>query len=238
MSDSELRFSNKAGEEYDLFSHVLPHQMEMQRKCAGILKNHFSSSVKNIAVLEIGFGTGLTSHEILSVDDRVHLVAIDSEPKMLVKTEKKLESFASSRFELFTSEAFEYLKSLTDESFDAVITVWVLHNLQNDFRQKVLKEIYRVLKKGGVFINGDKIAVTNAKEHKDHLDWQLAHFDTFVKMGRPELKKEWTDHYMEDEDPDRILFEESYTADLKALNFKKVEITGRHFLDAISVAVK
>ena len=220
MANTEKRFSNKAGEEYDLFSLALPHQYEIQSKAVETLINHFTGA-DSIKVLEIGFGTGITSSELLSKDKDIHLTGIDSEPKMLKKALSKLQFFPKEQFELCTDEAYEYLKKQEDQSFNAIISVWVLHNLKRDFRNKIISEIFRVLKSGGIFVNGDKIAVTEPALHKEHLEWQLKKFDVFEETSRPDLKKEWTDHYIVDEDPERILYENEFIHPISIVGVKE-----------------
>ena len=237
MTQSEQRFSNKVGEEYDLFSLALPHQDEIQTKSVEKLITHFSNA-NDLKVLEIGFGTGITAHELLSQSPDLHLTGIDNEPGMLAKALNKLKDFPSNRFELHTADALEYLEKQDSNTFDGIISVWVLHNLQKDFRFKIYKEIYRALKPGGIFVNGDKMAVSDRSMHQEHLDWQLKQFDVYEGIGKPELKKEWADHYLEDEDANRILYENVFIEDLQNTGFKACIVDNRHYMDAIGSAVK
>jgi tRNA (cmo5U34)-methyltransferase len=238
MSQSERRFSNKAGEEYDLFSICLPHQEEIQKQTVLTLVNHFKKDIPKIDVLEIGFGTGITSKELLASDTRVHLIGVDNEPAMLKRGLDKLIEIPNERFKLEIIDALEYLKTQPDNSFDAVVSVWVLHNLHKQIRRNILEEIYRVLKSGGIFVNGDKIAVTDNTLHKEHLEWQFQQFNVYNEIDRTDLKKEWTEHYIEDENPDRILYEDVFLKDLQEIGFKQPSISNRHYLDAISSAIK
>lgn len=237
MTQNEQRFSNKVGEEYDLFSLVLPHQDEIQRQSVEKLLTYFSD-IRDLKVLEIGFGTGITAHELLSQSTRVHLIGIDNEPGMLDRALDKLKDFPPSQFELQIIDALEYLEKQNSNTFDGIISVWVLHNLQKDFRYKIYKEIYRVLKPGRIFVNGDKMAVADTDLHQGHLDWQLKQFDVYEDVGKPELKKEWTEHYLEDEDADRILYEDVFIKDLNNIGFKECVVDNRHFMDATGTGVK
>jgi tRNA (cmo5U34)-methyltransferase len=238
MDKPELRFSDKTKKEYDLFSFVMPHQDMMQSGSVETMIKHLPLETRDLRVLEIGFGTGITLVRILESDKRIHLVAIDNEPAMMERAVEKLASIDSSRFELQTIEAFEYLSKQKSASFDAIISLFVLHNLEYNFRKKIMKEIYRVLKPGGIFVNGDKIAVTDRATHQEHLDWQLKMFELFDKMGEPELRTIWTKHYLDDESPDLIFFEDKYLEYLKELGFREFKVASRYHLDAISYAIK
>jgi hypothetical protein len=95
-----------------------------------------------------------------------------------------------------------------------------------------------VLKSGGIFVNGDKYAVSDKDLHQSNLDWQLKQFDAFENIGRPELKKDWTDHYVEDEDVNRVLYEDAFIKDLQNIEFKDCIVDNRHYMDAIGSGVK
>ena len=236
---SEQRFHNKLGEEYELFQLVLPHYNDLQNSVGNLIKENFvNSNLNKIEVLEIGFGSGVTSKVILSSDNRVYLTAIDDEPIMLSKAVENLEQFDKSRFNLQIVDALKFLEKTGDNSFDAIASAWVLHNFTKEYRSKVLNEIYRVIKPGSIFINADKIEVTDRKEHQKNMEWQLSQFEIFEKNGRPELKKEWTDHYFEDGKPERVLIENEFISEIKQIGFKSIDILKRWHDDAAAIIKK
>ena len=234
---NEQRFSNTIGSEYDLFSLAIPHHNDVQIETVTAMKAHFGDDRTEIKVLEIGFGTSLTSEFILDSDPRVTLVAIDNEPEMLAKAQSRLGKHGN-RVSLEVADALSFLQSSPDQSFDAVVSVWTLHNLKHHVRDEIFKEIYRVLKDDAVFVNGDKIAVPNKTEHTEHLRWQLERFDIFTDAGRDDLKKEWVDHYHEDESPKRILLEDAMKSTLENIGFESCHIIKRWYMDAVAVAYK
>jgi tRNA (cmo5U34)-methyltransferase len=197
---TEQRFSDQIGDEYDLFQLASPHYNELQNSVGEMLKLEFNkSNLTTINVLEIGFGTGLTSKIVLMAYDRIKLKAVDNEPIMQEKATTALSQFDDGRVELSIQDALEYLKSIPSNSFEAVISAFVIHNFQRDYRAEVIKEIYRILKPRGIFINADKIGASDPAEHSRNVEWQMKQFDVFEKIGKPELKKEWVEHYQEDE---------------------------------------
>jgi ubiquinone/menaquinone biosynthesis C-methylase UbiE len=239
MNENEQRFSTAVGEEYDLFRLAVPHHDDVQNETVSAVISNLSGNDRSIDVLEIGFGTGLTSEALLHANRMVSLVAIDNESEMLAKAVDRLGDFVGEgRLVLLVADALSHLKKCEDGSLDVVVSVWVLHKLDYRVRNEIFSEIYRVLKPSGVFVNGDKIAVDDEQEHKEHLRWQISKFDIFESMGRPDLKEEWINHYYEDETPNRVLYAGTMKRHLLEIGFSGCEITKRWYLDAISVARK
>jgi tRNA (cmo5U34)-methyltransferase len=235
----EARFKDQIGDEYDLFQLASPHYSQLEQSIGILLKNEFAKLDRdNIKILEIGFGTGITSKIILKADKRILLSATDNEQIMLGKAIQSLSDFNPDRFHLEIKDALQYTKSFSDNSFDAVVSAFVIHNFLKDYRFSVIKEIYRILKPDGFFINADKIAVINSQQHIKNLNWQIEQFNIFEKLGKPELKKEWTEHYLEDEKPDRVLIEDDFENTIKSIGFHSFNIFERWYDDAVALIKK
>lgn len=131
-----------------------------------------------------------------------------------------------------------YLEGEHSNSYDAVLSGFTLHNCLNTYRRDVYKEVIRVLKPGGIFVNIDKYAVEDEKVHKENLEWQIKQFEVFEKVGKPEMKKQWVEHYHADEDANVILKEVVYIDELKNVGFVNIEKIYRNHLDAVIVAEK
>ena len=235
----QKRFSSKVGEDYNLFSSVCHHD-ELQEAIGKALKEHFfDSSLSKIEVLEIGSGSGHTSVKVLLAEPRAVLTAVDNEPIMIKQAKNFLKDFIfQGRIEFVESDALEYLKTVKDETFDAFVSAWLLHNFKSNYRKKVLKEIYRVLKKGGFFVNGDNYAFDEEHLEKKELDWQLKKLEKFVSMGKPGLKKEWTKHYLEDKKPDVIMKEGKSIDLMKKIGFCNVKKIYRKHREAVVTAIR
>lgn len=236
---SEARFHNQLGDEYELFKMASPHYDELQNSVGDLIKENFSDiDTEEIEVLEIGFGAGATSFVILNSDERVKLTAIDNEPLMLPKVEEKLKEIDSHRFNLKTDDALTFLENCPDNKFDIVASAWVIHNFTNEYRLKVIPQIYRVLKTGGIFINADKIETTDRVQHAKNMEWQLAQFEVYDEIGKPELKKEWIEHYLEDSKPGRALIENEFEQAVKSTGFSSFQILKRWYDDAVAFIKK
>jgi len=101
-----------------------------------ILSRHLGPGM---AVLELGCGTGHFTRELAR--SRADIVAIDVSPELL-KIAKADCSAANVRYEIQNACALNY----PDSSFDSVVGSSVLHHLDIE---EAVREIYRVLKRGG-----------------------------------------------------------------------------------------
>lgn len=231
------RFNNELGEEYDLFSIALPHQDIIQKESVQILKNNLKETVLP-KVLEIGFGTGITTMEILNCIPKIQLTSLDNEPAMYDRAKDKLKNITSDFSFLKIEDGLTFLKSQPSNSFDGIISVWVIHNLLKEDQTEIIIEIFRVLRDGGIFVNGDKIVPSDSQQYKTDFDWQIKMFDKFTGIGRDDLRISWKKHYEEDGCDDRLINEAGYYDLLVKTGFKKVSFSNRNHLDIIAIALK
>lgn len=230
------RFSNILGEEYNLFTKSFPGYDDFQDKIGEIIKNYSSSLQGNIiSVVEGGTGTGLTAFRILDADERIKVIGIDNEEKLLKQARLILEQYGN-RVELRHQDLLKALNEIQSNSIDIFASAWVIHNLSSEYRTQLFPEIARILKSGGLFVNVDKYAQNNSVSHAKDLEQQIKAFDVFDKINRPDLKLEWSKHYQEDE---KIKFTEKEQTDLLEDNkFHNITILYRKVMDAITTAIK
>jgi tRNA (cmo5U34)-methyltransferase len=229
------RFANVLGDEYNLFEKAVPHHDEFQDKVGEAIKDYAATLQSDvISVVEGGCGTGLTTIRVLGADKRIKVVGIDNEEKTINQAKAILEDFGD-RVTLEQEDLLEALRKISDESVDIYTSVWVIHNLPPEYRAKLFPEIARVLKKGGLFINGDKYARDDQSTHQQDFDNQIKAFDAFDTIERPDLKKEWTDHYHQDE---KIKISESEQIQiLKDLGFKDIKVQYRKGMEAVITGI-
>lgn len=233
---TDKRFSNILGKDYNLFAEAIFHHDELQDRIGDILGSFFSKQVNDkFSVIEAGAGTGLTTVRILDSDERINVLAIDNEEKTLNQAKQILDEH-KDRITFICKDILDALKTIEDNSVDAFVSAFTIHNLPFEYREKLFPEIHRILVSGGLFLNADKYALDNEEDHKETLDEQIKNFDVYDSINRPDLKKEWTEHYMEDE---KIKITENEQIEiLKNLNFKNIKIDYRKRMEAIIFANK
>lgn len=224
-------------EEDHLFWQVMPHYNEAEETVAKTVQDTFhASNAQSLQMIEIGCGTGLTTEKILKADARIFLKAIDIDDAMVKQAKARLIGNEQVSFE--RADALEYLERQPDASVDAVLSALVFHNCTAEYREQVFAEIYRTLKKGGIFVNMDKFAQDDETEHQAALKWQLKEFEKFDALGRPDLREKWTKHYTEDEHPDFLMREGACKNILEKLGFVEVKKIYRYQMEATYLAQK
>ncbi len=103
--------------------------------------------------LDVGCGSGALTIACAKQNPNAQMVGVDiwgtgySFSKALREDNAKAEGVANVRFERGNAVKLPY----ADESFDAVTSNYVYHNIKGKNTQRLIKETLRVLKKGGTF---------------------------------------------------------------------------------------
>lgn len=106
------------------------------------LKKERAETVENI--LDLACGTGYNSARLKKDYPNAHFHLVDISEGMLEQAKKKgLEPATYTR-----QDMLGFLKEQANESFDVVVCGWAI---KYQSPQKIIKEVYRVLKPGGVF---------------------------------------------------------------------------------------
>jgi ubiquinone/menaquinone biosynthesis C-methylase UbiE len=125
-----------------------PVRRAVMRLEAGKLKK--MSGVDSLgAVLEIGCGEGQGTKNILRLFNPKSVYAFDLDPKMLARAKRRVKD---SRVTFAQGDAAK-LTFAKDKTYDAVFDFGIIHHIPN--WQDCLREVYRVLKPGGLFILED-----------------------------------------------------------------------------------
>ena len=237
---TEQRFSGKISEKYSLYGMGSPHHDEFEEKIAEIV-GEFSKKINDekIRLIELGCGDGSTTICLVNADQRIVVDTIENEPSMVEQAKHNLKEFIEKgKVKIIYADVVEYLQKLENSSVDIIASGLVIHNLTGVHRTELMNEVSRVLKSGGLFVNGDKIAQSDYEKHQEDLWNQIQAYDLYLKHGLPELRKEWILHCIEDEKEDRIMYDDVEVERLKDLGFKDVKIIFRHWMDAIIFGIK
>lgn len=235
---SEKRFSGALSDDYPLWRLARPFLGEVHGVVTEELTKFAADRPAPLRGLDIGMGDGAIT-KLLLVNPKLEMVGVDNEPKMIAQAREVLQSAVEGgRLKIVLDDALGFLAGLPAGSIDIAASGYVLHNLPEDYRDRVQGEIFRVLAPGGLFVNADKFAQIG-QAHREALRWQLGlFFDVLVPRRQYDLLRDWVLHYVEDEAPGRVMQEADAMARLKGLGFKDVEIVYRKHMDAVLTARK
>jgi tRNA (cmo5U34)-methyltransferase len=226
-----------AAEDYDLFQESVPHFAELQRFLGSVLREYSTTlpHQKSLKIVEAGTGTGATAKSVLSAVPRANLTCVDADLAMLSHARNNLSSFGA-RVKYVCADILQFLRQMPSQSIDGFVSGYLVHNLTVEYRNLLVSEILRVLKRGGFYANGDKIARDDLGVHLRDLEEQLSAFGVYVELGRPDLAEYWTDHYLKDEN--RKLIESEHVSALRAAGLENVKMVWRKRMEAIVIGTK
>lgn len=241
-SEAERLFSGQIGSEYETLKLICPAAAEMSRKVGEFVADWRPAHpvLPPLSVFEIGCGTGMTTLALLHARADISIVAVDNEPAMLEQARRNLAPWLEAgRLSLIETDALSGLRDLPAGSIDLIASGYVLHNFLEGYRRQVLCEILRVLKPGGVFVNGDRYALDDTLAHTRLTQEEVRHyFRTFAAIGRYDLLEQWVVHLFSDESPDHIMRLGPSLAFMSEIGFEQAAVTFRDGVNTLLVARK
>lgn len=237
----ERLFSGLIGHEYQMLDLVCPAIADMSRRVGELASSHpCPKGSGGLAVLEIGCGSGRTTRELSKARPDSFIAAVDNEPAMLTQAHSNLAPFLDEgRVRLIEKDALSALAELAGDSQDIVASAYTLHNFLGPYRSRVLAEIFRVLRRGGIFINGDRYGLDDTLVHTRLIQEEVCgYIKTFASIGRIDLLEQWITHLFSDESPDHIMRLGPSVEEMQAIGFAPVEVRYRDGINALLVAMK
>ncbi len=232
-------FAGVIGKEYEMLRLVCPSAAEMSQ-LVGQAVGQFPAGGIPLNVVELGGGTGITTLAILTARDDISVVSVDNEPTMQSQAKGNLKNwFEQGRLVFSEFDALSALKALTSDSVDIIASAYTLHNFLDSYRQQVVSEIYRVLKPGGQFINGDRYALNDISEHTRMTQKEVAgYFKVFTEINRLDLLEHWLIHLFNDESENHVMREAVALKQLKDAGFVDIKLTHRVEVNGLVTAIK
>ncbi|MDD5755434.1 MAG: methyltransferase domain-containing protein, partial [Methylococcales bacterium] len=191
-------FSGIIGEEYDMLNLTCPLAIKMSHLVGDTLKDYAATKTETLNVVELGGGTGITTLALLNASENMHLLSVDNEPVMQNQAKAHLNAWVESGKLTFSeNDALIALKNLPNASVDVIASAYTLHNFLNTYRTEVIGEIFRVLKSGGQFINGDRYALDDISQHTRIIQDEIAAcFRVLTAENKLDLLEHWVIHVL------------------------------------------
>lgn len=154
---ADLNYNHYSMNKYDRdIVNSIPFHKELHEKIVSFIRKKYDHA-KNYAVLDLGVGTGLTSKLIQYELPKAEFDLNDFSEKMLSGAKKKFGNTANYILG-------DYSKIKFNKKYDIIVSVIGIHHQNHKGKQVLFKEIYSLLKPGGIFIFGDLVTHKNLKK--------------------------------------------------------------------------
>lgn len=140
----------------------------MRRRLLKPMKKQLPPAKGPIKILELGAGCGTFTRLLSYTFPNAKITALDISPYYIQHARKKYSYKKNIDFIQGLAEDLDF----KNESFDAVVSVFLLHELPSEIREKVLSESLRVLKRGGFCGHLDSLQIDDNKS----FNWALENF--------------------------------------------------------------
>jgi len=232
-------FTGPIGAEYDVLRLLCPNAAALAQM-VGARVADWRPDAGSIEGFEIGCGTGISTLAALSARDGLKLTAVDSAGEMLEQARVNLADYVSAgRVKFIEADALTALRALPDASIDVVISNYAIHNFPGDYRKAAVSEIFRALRPGGLFVNGDRYAMDDPAAHLTDTQATVRRwFKILTEKKRVDLLEDWVMHLLSDESPLHIMYFEPGLEQLRAAGFAPVMVEFREGVDTLVTAVK
>ena len=241
VENYDALFSGIIGQDYDLLKQICPLAAEMSR-LVGVRVAEYCQQTGQThpQIFELGGGTGITTLALLSAVENLDILSVDKEETMQKQARQSLKAWQQQgRLDFLLEDALSALKSQPDNNFDIVASAYTLHNFEHSYRREVIAEIYRVLKPGGLFINGDRYALDDINLHT-RLTQQEVHgyFEVLSRLERLDILEHWIIHLFSDESENHVMRETPALKQLAEHGFQEISLTHRQQVNALVSALK
>ena len=150
-------------------------------------------------ILDLGCGDGLFIQEFLKSFSPLSVTLVDGSSEMLESAKKRLNNKANINFINSTFQELLKKKSLKG-NFNFIFSSLAIHHLSFEEKRQLYKYVYKLLPKGGLFLNYDVVIHPSKKIEKYYLllwkQWIEEHPSDRSKMllGIPEQYKKNRDN--------------------------------------------
>ena len=236
----DAMFSGVIGQDYDMLNLICPLATKMSHLVGETLKNFAATKTDKLSVVELGGGTGITTLALLNASENTQILSIDNEPVMQNQAKQNLNAWVEKgQLSFSENDALTALKNLPDSSVDVIASAYTLHNFLNTYRADVVIEMFRVLKSGGQFINGDRYALDDISQHTRATQVEVAeYFRILIAENKLDLLQHWIIHLFNDESENYVMRETVALKQLRNAGFINVTLTNRTAVNALVSATK
>ena len=155
-------FSDYSAEVYELGVELLFRGTAdvMRRQIIPPITRLVRTAGADLRILDVGCGTGRTLHQLARTHPRLRLHGADLSPAYIRRARKRLHDVAELTLAVENGEALPW----ADATFDAVTSVYMFHELPRNARRNVCREMFRVVRPGGLVVIEDSAQLADSPE--------------------------------------------------------------------------
>jgi ubiquinone/menaquinone biosynthesis C-methylase UbiE len=157
-------FSDYSAEVYELGVELLFRGTAdvMRRQVLPPVTRHVRAAggADKLRVLDVACGTGRTLHQLASAHPALRLYGVDLSPAYVRAARKRLAHVDECALAVENAEALPF----ADGAFDIVTNVYMFHELPRNTRRKVARELFRVVKPGGLLVVEDSAQIIESAD--------------------------------------------------------------------------
>lgn len=215
-------FEGVIGKQYSSSRGACPNHDRLQYLIGKAVSDYFpEDGGEGKRVLDIGTGTGFTAKAVLEANPRIHVVCVEKEVTMLEQAREYLAKYIEEgRVTLVHLDILAFLDGYKGPLFDAIVQGYCFHNFERRYRWRVLQCIARVLRPGGIFVNGDKLSYDSTSYDLLVNTIEIVRFMISFSLERKfGLATEWLFHCVQDYRPHLRWKQAEARAQLTGLGF-------------------
>jgi len=119
-----------------------------------------AGGAEHVRLLDVACGTGRTLHQLSRAHPDLRLYGVDLSPAYVRLARKRLEAVAEVAVAVDNAEALPF----ADATFDVATSVYLFHELPRNARRNVARELYRVVRPGGMVVIEDSAQLAESAD--------------------------------------------------------------------------
>jgi ubiquinone/menaquinone biosynthesis C-methylase UbiE len=119
-----------------------------------------AGAARPVRLLDVACGTGRTLHQLALAHPDLRFYGVDLSPAYVQLARKRLADVPEVALAVENAEALPF----ADATFDIATSVYLFHELPRNARRNVVRELFRVLRPGGLLVLEDSAQLSESPE--------------------------------------------------------------------------